>query len=875
MGEVYRARDTRLARDVALKVLPGHVAQDVHALARFEREAQAVAALSHANILAIFDFGTTDGVAYAVTELLEGESLRERLKEGGLPARKSAEYAAQVAHGLAAAHEKGIVHRDLKPENLFVTHDGRVKILDFGLARQSLAGTLASTSGSPTEAQQTEPGTLLGTVSYMSPEQVRGKTVDHRSDIFSLGAVIYEMATGGRAFQRETPAETMSTILRDDPLDSADAASRSGRLTPGLDRILRHCLEKNPDERFQSARDLAFDLEALTGSHTSGRTAVTDAPARSWRVSPLVAVLGAFTFLALGFGVGRLGQQAASPRARTPSFARLTLQVGALRSPSVSPEGQSFAFVADDGGDSDIFVQRVGGTNAINLTADSAEDDVEPAFSPDGAQIAFRSKREGGGIFSMGGTGESVRRLSDVGFSPAWSPDGREIVYSTEGFNPLWPYGRSGFGELWVTKAASGEKRRLTRGGPLDAVQPSWSPHGQRIAFWGLRPGGQRDIWTISSSGSDTSPVEVTNDAPLDWNPIWSPDGRYLYFASDRAGTMGLWRVAIDEATGRTSGEPESLPAPTAYACGFSFTREGAKLLLSSLSSADSLERVGFDPAAVKAVGTALTIFTSSLRIWDFGLSLDGRWLTFSSAGQQEDLYTLHADGTSLRQLTNDAFKDRASGFLPSGDRVLFFSNRSGQYEIWSIRPDASGLVQLTHTSGGEATNAAVSPDGSRLAFNGDRGVEIARLSSTGEAGPSEALPAPGGDATFLDASWSSDGSSIAGQLTRPSGRNTVAIHVLGSKEYRDLNLEGEPYFIWLNHDHDLLFHRRGKLMSVEIETGRAREVEIPTDTNRGHANDWIGQIQMPADRRTLFVMRSRVRGEIWQMTLDQARSGK
>ena len=273
MGEVYRARDTRLARDVALEVLPAHVAQDGDTLARFEREAHAAAALSHPNILAIFDFGTSDGIAYAVTELLDGETLRERLKAGALTPRKVAEYAAQVAHGLSAAHDKGIVHRDLKPENLYLTREGRVKILDFGLARQSQMGAFGSNSGSPTEAH-TEPGTLLGTVSYMSPEQVRGKAVDHRSDIFSLGAVLYEMATGVRAFQRDTPAETMSTILRDDPLDSTDGATRSGRLTPGLDRVLRHCLEKNPDERFQSARDLAFDLEALTRSHTSGQPAL-------------------------------------------------------------------------------------------------------------------------------------------------------------------------------------------------------------------------------------------------------------------------------------------------------------------------------------------------------------------------------------------------------------------------------------------------------------------------------------------------------------------------------------------------------------------------------------------------------------------------
>jgi eukaryotic-like serine/threonine-protein kinase len=874
MGEVYRARDTRLAREVALKVLPAQVAQDEAVLARFEREAQAVAALSHPNILAIFDFGTAEGVAYAVTELLEGESLRERLKAGALPVRKTAEFALQVAHGLGAAHEKGIVHRDLKPENLFLTHDGRVKILDFGLARHSHTGALTNASGSPTEAQHTEPGTLLGTVSYMSPEQVRGKTVDHRSDIFSLGVVLYEMATGARAFQRETPAETMSTILRDDPLESG-RTSGSGRLTPGLDRILRHCLEKNPDERFQSARDLAFDLEALTGSHTSGQAVAAGGQVLPWRVSPLQLGLGALAIAALGFGVGRMGRLSAPPRAQQPSFARLTIQVGNLHSPSVSPEGQSFAFVAEDGGDSDILVQRVGGANAINLTADTPEEDVEPAFSPDGTQIAFRSEREGGGIFVMGATGESVRRLTDVGNNPAWSPDGREIVYSTQGFGPSWPYSRGGYGELWAVNLATGEKRGLTRGRPIDAVQPSWSPHGQRIAYWGLRSGGQRDIWTVATSGAEATIVPATNDAALDWNPVWSPDGRFLYFASDRSGTMSLWRVSIDEATGRAGNELEALPVPSSYAGHFSFTRDGSRLVFATITAADSIDRVGFDPAASKTVGQAQTIFTSSLRLWGIGVSRDGRAVVLSATGPQEAVYTLRSDGTGLRQLTNGQYKDRVGGFFPAGDRVVFFSNRSGQYEAWAIRLDGSGLTQLTRTQGDEVVDPAVAPDGLSLALAGDHNVRIAHLDSSGAPSLSELLPAPEAGLDFVGPAWSSDGKKLAGLLIHPSGRATLAIHVLGSSTFEDLDVDtNRGWVTWLS-GRDLLFQRSGRLLALDIDTRKVREVAVAVGTSGGRATDWIVSIALPADNRTLFVLRSRHIGEIWQMTLDQPRSGK
>ena len=263
MGEVYRARDTKLGRDVAVKVLPESFAKDADRLARFEREARAVAALSHPNILAIYDFGREDGHVFAVCELLEGETLRERHVQGALPARKAIDYGVQVVRGLAAAHEKGIAHRDLKPDNLFITHDGRVKILDFGLAKTETRDLASgeSESSAPTRAAGTEPGVVLGTVGYMSPEQVRGARADHRSDIFSFGVILYEMLAGRRAFQRETSAETMTAILKEEP---AELGGVDTTPPPALERIMHRCLEKNPGERFQSAYDLAFAIESIS-----------------------------------------------------------------------------------------------------------------------------------------------------------------------------------------------------------------------------------------------------------------------------------------------------------------------------------------------------------------------------------------------------------------------------------------------------------------------------------------------------------------------------------------------------------------------------------------------------------------------------------
>src|SRR4030095_1936510 len=264
MGEVYLARDTQLGRDVAIKVLPSSYSDDKERLHRFEQEACAASALNHPNILSIYDVGTHDGSPYVVSELLQGQTLRQRINGTSLAQRKEIDYALQIVHGLAAAHEKGIVHRDLKPDNLFITNDGRVKILDFGLAKLTGAGnTELSQTSIPTRRVDTDPGKVMGTVGYMSPEQVKGRNVDHRSDIFSFGTILYEMLSGRRAFHGESAAETMSAILKEDPPDLSET---NQRISPALERLVNHCLEKNPEERFHSSSDLAFALEALSGS---------------------------------------------------------------------------------------------------------------------------------------------------------------------------------------------------------------------------------------------------------------------------------------------------------------------------------------------------------------------------------------------------------------------------------------------------------------------------------------------------------------------------------------------------------------------------------------------------------------------------------
>ncbi|HLN80949.1 MAG TPA: serine/threonine-protein kinase, partial [Thermoanaerobaculia bacterium] len=293
MGEVYRARDPRLGRDVAIKVLPASFSKDPERLRRFEQEARAAGVLNHPNIMAVYDIGTVEGSPYVVSELLEGETLRSRLGGGPLAPRRATEYAVQIAHGLSAAHEKGIVHRDLKPENLFVTKDGRVKILDFGLAKLTQPDGGGPQTNFPTAAAsaETEPGVVLGTLGYMSPEQVRGRPADARSDIFSFGAILYEMLSGKRAFHRDTAADTMSAILREDP---PDPSSTNRLVSPALDRIIRHCLEKDPEARFHSAHDLAFQLQFPETGEVSG---IAAAPSPKRRTPPALLVMGAIVLV--------------------------------------------------------------------------------------------------------------------------------------------------------------------------------------------------------------------------------------------------------------------------------------------------------------------------------------------------------------------------------------------------------------------------------------------------------------------------------------------------------------------------------------------------------------------------------------------------
>ncbi len=763
MGEVYKAKDPRLGREVAIKVLPASFSADADRLRRFEQEAKAAGVLNHPNITAVYDIGSVDGAPYVVQELLEGETLRAALAGGKLSPRKTTDYATQIAHGLAAAHDRGIVHRDLKPENLFVTREGRVKILDFGLAKLTQTeGSASDATSLPTETRGTEPGVVLGTLGYMSPEQVRGRPADARSDIFSFGAILYEMVSGKRAFHGDSAADTMSAILKEDP---PDLSVTNQSISPGLERIVRHCLEKNPEQRFHSAHDLAFDIEALSG--TSGQAAATPARQRLRLMPAALVVIGVLAGAAAAYFALRGSRAAQGPSGLAgTTFRRLTSLSGAENSPTLSPDGQTVGFVHRAGNKSDIWIQRAGGRKPIDLTPDCDRDSYSPAFSPDGSLIAYGAQCGDGGLFVMGATGENARRLASVGTDPAWSPDGREIVYSTELLGG--PYGRTGASEIWAIDVGSGKTRKLSA--DLDAIQPDVSPHGLRVAYWGLPAGGgQRDIWTMPYKGlaAGEEAVPVTQDAAVDWNPVWGPDGRTLYFLSNRDGAMNLWRIPIDEATGRPLGPAEPQILPAREVGGFALSRDGRHAAYVVRENTFSIDRLLFDPLSGKLASKPEQVLGGSQEIADCGVSPDGKYLAFDSrGGAQDDLFLVESDGRNLRQITDDAPKDRAPAFSPDGKRIAFHSDRGGRYQIWTVQRDGSGLKPLTQSKD-LIIEAHWSPDGRAIATNSGKGGSIAWLDDAGAIVRIESIPPPAPGTYFHPLAWSPDGKTLAGAIIR------------------------------------------------------------------------------------------------------------
>lgn len=692
MGEVYRARDTRLDRDVAIKVLPAELSRDAAALARFDREAKAVAALSHPNILAVYDTGTQDGTAYVVTELLEGTTLREQVAEGPLGPRRAVEYALQIARGLAAAHDRGITHRDLKPENLFVTRDGHLKILDFGLAKSIDAPVQPESSAT---RFATDAGTVVGTAGYMAPEQVRGKAVDHRADIFAFGTVLYEMIAGRRPFAGATPADTMSAVLSAEPaaLDEGQAAA-----SPALDRIVRRCLEKQPERRFQSARDLEFAIDTLSGLRSGSGTAMPPVLAPRRRAGAVVAAIGVTALVAgaaAGYWFGGRGTRQAVPIGPTAAY---TLDAGFTFPPllSLSPDGRTIAYnsaVPSSGANGVLWLKHLDGSR-VPPGFPTAIAEAPSAWSRDSRRLLVYAQGKLVAIDTVTGARETVMPLEAPPRGVAWLADGTLLLGTAEGIARA-----DGKGGVPVTVLRADSDR-------LESfVYPEPFGDGTRILYAVARPNNEVE-WRAG-------PIDGAGDRSADPVILKGVSGvtaavpGYLFFVRGTtlfAQRFDAGRLALD-------GDPVSL-------------------------ATEVYESVSVARASLAASATGVVAFRREYF-------------------PRQILYWVDRSGRRLGEFPK---REQFSNFdlSPRGDRIAVTVRQrpfSLGSKLWLLDP-ARGVASDVSLPDSSYSDALWSPDGARLAYR--RGARIAIRPADGGAETTII------ERTAYPESWSPDGRYLA-----------------------------------------------------------------------------------------------------------------
>ncbi len=744
MGEVYRARDTRLGREVAVKVLPADALADETRRQRFLREAQAASALNHPQIVTIHEIESHGDVDFIVMELVPGATLADRLDHGPLRPEEALRLAIPIADALAAAHGAGIVHRDLKPANVMITPDGVVKVLDFGLAKvlpgQAQEETpLAALAHSGTTASLSRAGTVVGTVGYMSPEQASGGNVDARSDVFSFGAVLYEMVTGRRAFTGHSGAETLVAVLREDPPPPSTLAHAVSR---ELERIILRCLRKDPSRRFQHMLDVKIELLELKEEHdsqASGARAASGVGSAPLRRRGWIAI-GGLAALALA-GLAFAGWRAWRVQRVAASVVQLTsaLQAG---SGSFAPDGNEIAFDADDrDGRRNLWLAIVGGAEVRRLTNDASADD-HPAWSPDGRQIAFLRHRPGehrATIQLVSPLGGKERRLSDFAAwdQLSWSPDGRWLAAAA-----AWWEAASRTG-VFLIPTAGGDPRQLTvPEAPAYDTDVAFSPDGSALAYVrcdGALGSPACDVWVQpldASARASGRPRRVTSRRYPNAGLAWSRDGRSILFGAAAGQDSRLWRVAADG-----SAAPERLELAGAGAVEPTAVRGADRLAFVRIRSDSDIHRFRLGEGASPLVETSFyegnpqyspdgrRLAFESVRV-DEGSQVwladadgsnptrltqaagagqgsprwspDGRTIAFDVKGESGhfDVWTARADGSGLRQVTFDASDENMPSFSRDGRSLYYASNRTGRFEIWRSRVDGGGAEQITNGGG-------------------------------------------------------------------------------------------------------------------------------------------------------------------------------
>lgn len=848
MGEVYLARDTQLGRDVAVKVLPSEFSQDAERLHRFEQEACAASALNHPNILTIYDVGTHDGSPYVVSELLQGQTLRQRISGTTLPQRKAIDYALHVAHGLAAAHEKGIVHRDLKPDNLFITNDGRVKILDFGLAKLTGAGdTQLSQTSIPTRRVDTDPGKVMGTVGYMSPEQVKGRAVDHRSDIFSFGAILYEMLSGRRAFHGESAAETMSAILKEDPPELSET---NQRVSPALERLVHHCLEKNPEERFHSARDLAFALEALSvSSPTSAQTTAistltTRRMTRRELVLASVAAVAIFAAIALAVAMAISNFRGSSTEEQVVRFAITPPEKTGFSSFAVSPDGLRLAFTATDAsGKTLLWVRPLASTNAQQLAG--TEDATLPFWSPDSRFIGFFAAGKLKKIEVANGMVQTLCKNTPVPRGGTWSRDG-VIVFSPTPNDPLYQ-----------VSVAGGEPTPLTT---LDTLHqeashrwPHFLPDGHHVLY-SLNGGPQsQGIYVTSLDGKEKRRLLNVPNSTV----AFAAPG-YLLFRREST----LMAQALDPDKLQVSGEPFPIAEQIGYEVAtfqtfFSVSQTGVMAYSSASTGQTQLALVDRAGKELGLVGQA----SNYVRPW---LSPDGKRVAVDGVDSQgnRDIWLVELASGNPTRFTFDPATDIFPVWSPDGSRLVFSSDREGPRNIYQKNATGAGKEELLLKTDANIFPVDWSPDGRFVLYtvsNTKTKLDLWVLPLTGDQKPFPFLQT---EANERSARFSPDGRWIA-YTSDESGVHEIYLQSFpesGSK--RQISTNGGYWLAWRRDGKELFYIATDKkVMAVAVKAdGPTFEVGTPKalfDLHVPSFNSVQAQFAVAADGQKFLVANS------------------
>ena len=812
MGEVYRARDTRLNRDVAIKILPAAFSDDAHCLDRFEREARILSTLNHPNLLSIYDVGSQDSIHYLVSELLDGEILRHRIQEGKIPGRKALDYAVQIAKGLAAAHEKGIVHRDLKPDNIFVTADGRIKILDFGLAKQNVSGDSEKTAS---RDSLTEQGTVMGTVGYMSPEQVRGNPADSRSDIFSFGAIFYEMLTGTRAFKGNSSVETMHAILREDP---PETPTTDGKISPGTDRVMRRCLEKTSNERFQSARDLAFALEGLSG--TSRTDTLAESPhlepkryswERNWKLWAFAAAVLLMALLATLWL--RQPTRAATEFLQLTNDSHSKGRLGwppPVASSALFTDGSRLYFTVEaslGAGPTPAQVSVNGGETApFHLPLPYAGIQLM-GISPDGSELlmqGFNGAEVEVPEWIVPVTGGSPRRLDDLMVhDAAWSPDKRLVAFAASD-------------SLFLLDSNNEKRKIFTASGIV--LWPRWSPDGERLRFTVEDSStASSALWEIRADGRGAHLLlPGWNKPSIECCGEWSRDGRYYVFQTGTFAHSDIWAVAdgffgMSRPIQLTAG-PLSFSSPSPSLDGKWLYAVGAQY---------RYETIRLDPSSGQ-----ITTLTSMPSLDSLDYSRDGKWLAYVSY-PDGILWRSRADGSDRLQLTYPPIMAAAPQWSPDGTQIAFSRIRVGEPWQIDIVPAEGGTPQSVFPEARNQSSPAWSGDGQSLIFGRlpwlESGKNLPVRLEKVDLHSHKLLEIPGSE-DMLTPSVSPDGKFLSALHT--AAAQQLSIYDFGSAKWSDLNSTTGYRPVWTRDSKALyLINREGELQRYRSATGKLESV--------------------------------------------------